>query len=183
MQLDWNIVATIAAPIIALFIGAALNRVIENRPKVISYMGHVSGIFLRQYENPFQVNTHSIVLINTGRKKDTNLRIGHNVLPDFQIHPDIEYSINDLPGGGKEILIPNFVPKKQVTVSYLYFPPLTWDQINTHLESDNGPLKTLRVLPTRQYPKWMNRIFLFILGYGVVGVVYTIYSLIIWIIK
>lgn len=48
MDIDWQIVATIASPIIALFIGALLDRAIEERPRVVAYLGHVSGIRLRK---------------------------------------------------------------------------------------------------------------------------------------
>ena len=178
MSIDWNVVATIASPIVALFIGAALNRILENRPRVIVYLGHVSGISLKKYEQPIQVNTHSVVIRNAGKKTDTNIRLGHNTLPDFQIYPDIEYEVKQLPGGVKEILIPKLVPKKQITVSYLYFPPLTWDQINSHLESDSGPLKVLNVLPTIQLPKWLISLLWILIGYGVIAILYTLYELI-----
>lgn len=46
MTIDWNVVATIASPVIALLIGAFLNRALANRPKVVSYLGQVSSIRL-----------------------------------------------------------------------------------------------------------------------------------------
>lgn len=176
-MINWSIVATIAAPIIALFIGALINHLLENRPKVVSYLGHVSGIRLRS-EQPLHVNTHSIVLSNSGRKTATNIRLGHTTLPDFQIFPDTEYEIRDLPGGSKEIIIPILIPKKQITITYLYFPPLTWNQINTHVESDEGPVKILNVLPTVQYPKWVRNTLWLLIGYGVIGLAYTLYAVI-----
>jgi hypothetical protein len=179
MTTDWNIVATIASPIIALFIGAFLNHLVENRPKLISYLGHVSGIRITR-EPLIHVNTHSLVLRNAGRKTANNVRLGHATLPDFQIFPDIEYEVKELPGGQKEIVIPKLVPKKQVTITYLYFPPLTWNQINSHLESDEGPVKVLNVLPTVQLPKWLITILWILIGYGVIGVAYTGYELLKW---
>ena len=177
MAIDWNVVATIASPIIALFVGAALNHAIECRPKVVSYLGHVSGIRLSRGEQPMQVNTHSVVFRNSGRKTANNIRLGHNELPDFQVFPDIEYTVADLPGGGKEIRIPKLVPKKQVTITYLYFPPLTWDQVHTHVESDDGPVKILNVLPKVQPPKWLIAILWLLVGYGVIGLLYSAYVL------
>jgi hypothetical protein len=177
MPIDWNIAATIASPICALFIGAFLNHLLENRPKVVSYLGHVSGIRLN-WQQPVHVNTHSLVIRNAGRKTANNVRIGHNMLPDFQIFPDIEYEVRDLPGGGKEIAIPKIVPKKQITITYLYFPPLLWNQINTHLESDEGPVKILNVLPTVQLAKWLITILWILIGYGVIGGLYTIFEII-----
>ena len=176
MIIDWNLVVNVSSPIIALFVGAVLNHFLENRPKVIAYLGHVSGISLKR-DKPVQINTHSVVLRNVGRKTSTNIKLGHNVLPDFQVFPDVEYQIINLPGGGREILIPKLVPQKQITISYLYFPPLTWDQINTHLESDEGPLKVLKVLPTIQYPKWVSTVVWLLILYGAIGLIYTIYEI------
>jgi hypothetical protein len=180
MSIDWNVVATIASPIIALFLGAGLNRLIENRPKVVSYLGHVSGIYLSKANPPVQVNTHSVVLRNAGGKPESNIRLGHNVLPDFQIYPDIEHEIKDLSGGQKEMVIPKLIPKKQITITYLYVPPLTWDQVNTHLESDSGPIKVLNVLPTVQLAKWLLLLLWILIGYGTIGVLYTLYEVYKW---
>lgn len=181
MPIDWNVAATIASPIVALFVGAGLNRLIENRPKVVSYLGHVSGIFLSKANPAVQVNTHSVVLRNAGGKTENNIRVGHNVLPDFQIFPDIDHEVKDLPGGQKEIVIPKLIPKKQITITYLYFPPLTWEQVNTHLESDSGAIKVLNVLPTVQPPKWLLRVLLVLIGYGAIGILYTLYEIYKWI--
>jgi len=114
LTVDWNIVATIAAPIIALIAGAFLNRLVESRPRVVAYLGHVSGINLPHANPPTQVNSHSVVIRNAGRKTANDVRIGHNVLPDYQVYPDIEYAEKDLPSGGKDIVFPKLVPKKQV---------------------------------------------------------------------
>lgn len=181
MDIDWQIVATIASPIIALFIGALLEHAIGERPRVVAYLGHVSGIHLPQLNPPTQVNTHSVVIRNAGRKKAHKVRLGHNVLPAYQVFPDTSYEERDLPGGQKEIIFPELIPKKQITVSYLYFPPLTWEQVNTHIESDDGPVKVLNVLPTVQPPKWLRVILWALIGYGVIAVLYTFYELLVWV--
>jgi hypothetical protein len=180
MFIDWNAMATIASPVIALFIGAGLNRFLENRPKVVSYLGHVSGIFLSKADHPIQVNTHSVVLRNAGRKMETNIRLGHNELPDYQIFPDIEHAVKELPGGEKEIVIPKLIPKKQITITYLYFHPLTWEKINTYVESDGGAIKVLNVLPTVQLPKWLLRSMWLLIAYGIFGLSYTFYEAYKW---
>jgi hypothetical protein len=180
MPIDWNIVVVIASPIIALFVGAGLNRFIENRPKVVSYLGHVSGIYLSKADPPTQVNTHSVVLRNAGGKTETNIRLGHNELPDYQIYPDIEHEVKELPGGEKEIVIPRLIPKKQITITYLYFPPLTWDKVNSHLESESGSIKVLNVLPTVQLPKLLLWAIWILIGYGIIAVLYTLYEVYKW---
>ena len=43
MTIDWIVVATIAAPIVALFVEVWVNRRFESCPTLISYFGHVSA--------------------------------------------------------------------------------------------------------------------------------------------
>ncbi len=63
----------------------------------------------------------------------------------FKVYPDIDYKIENLPGGSKDIIIPRMTPKKEITISYLYFPPTTYNQISTTVESDAGPAKIVNV--------------------------------------
>ena len=175
-NINWPIVINIAMPVISLFIGAGINHFFERRARVITYLGHVSGIKLSRSEGPITINTHSIVLKNNGRKVANDIRLGHFMLPDFQVYPDIEYTVRDLPGGQKEIIIPKLIPKKEVTITYLYFPPITWDKINSHLESDDGPIQVIRVLPTAQIPRWAIRVLWFLISYGFIALLYTLWS-------
>jgi hypothetical protein len=176
MTIDWALVVDIAAPLLALVVGAALNHALEARPRLISYLAHASAFrSSRPDGSPFTVHTHSVVLRNSGKKSATNVRLGHNRLPDFQVYPDVQYQVLDLPNGGKEILFPVVVPQKQITVSYLYFPPVTWDQINSHLESDEGPVKVITVLPTAQLPKWQLNALRVLVYLGLVTAVYLVY--------
>src|SRR5438093_1102925 len=99
-MIDWLVVATIAAPVIALFVGAWLNQRFESRPALLSYFSHV-GAFTH---TPAQgqsigIHTHSVVLRNAGRRAATNVRIRHNTLPEFNIWPNLAHVVEDLPGG------------------------------------------------------------------------------------
>jgi len=95
--MDWNIFATIASPIIALFIGALLNWLILSREKVITHLGHVSTFRLAPSEknpNPGNVHTHSLIIKNTGRKTAKNVRVGHQYFPtNIDVYPDTEYEM------------------------------------------------------------------------------------------
>ncbi len=174
MTIDWDIAATIASPIIALFVGAFLNRAVESRPRLVTYLGHVGVHNLTQTDGtPMHVFTHSVVLRNSGRRPATNVRIAHPYLPDFHVLPDIEYEINDLPGGGREIAFPTLVPNEEVSISYLYFPPVAWNQINGPIKSDEGLAKVLEVLPTQQYPMWFNRLAAGLMLVGLIAVGYV----------
>jgi hypothetical protein len=180
MTIDWIVVATIAAPLLAAILGFWINQRFENRPKLVAYYGHVSEFEIRPQgvdQQLFKIHTHAIVVRNIGRRSAKNVRIGHYILPaNFKVLPIIAHSVNDvLPGGGQEIVIPNLVPKRQITISYLYYPPLTWNQINAYVESDEGAAKILEVLPTPQMPKWLQRILWFLILVGTTTIIYLIY--------
>jgi hypothetical protein len=176
MTVDWAIFATIAAPIITLFLGVILNRAIENRPKLVAHYGHVSGFSSnREGERPLQVNTHSVVIRNTGRKSAKNIRIAHNYLPDFSVYPDTSYELNDLPRGGKEIMFPTLVPKGNIIITYLYFPPITYNQIMTRVESDEGAAKIIDVWQVPILSKATAALIWFLIIMGSISTVYILF--------
>lgn len=177
MEFDWQVIATISAPLIALVVGGVIERAIASRPKLITYLGHVSAHRFHQQDGTIgDVYTHSVVLRNSGRSPVTNVRLAHPYLPSYNIFPDVAHEVIDLPGGGREILIPTLVPGEQVTISYLYFPPVTWNQVNGQVKSDNGFAKVIQVLPTQQYPRWFNLLALSLMVLGGIVVVYALYS-------
>jgi hypothetical protein len=173
MGLDWTLFSRYAAPILALFAGAALQRFLEKRPKLVIYLAHSSAVTVRPPDGqPTNVHTHSVVVRNAGRKSANNVRIGHQVLPDFSIFPSIKYEVSPLAGGGSEILFPSLVAGEQVTVTYLYFPPLLWSGVNSYTKSDEGFAKALNVLPTPQAPQWLQRVAWFFLTLGIAVALY-----------
>ncbi len=171
--IEWNVVATIAAPIIALFIGVWVSRRFESRPILVSYLGHVSAF---KYTLPdgrkVDIFTHSVVLRNTGRRAATNVRLHHNVLPDFNIAPSVAHSIETLADGTRDILIPTLVPGEAITISYLYFPPVTWAAVNAGIKFDGGFANAIPVLLQRQYPRWFNIAAAMLMLIGLVAVGY-----------
>ncbi|MCX5698186.1 MAG: hypothetical protein NTX01_00585 [Candidatus Omnitrophica bacterium] len=171
--INWNLVINIGVPLLTLFLGRYLDRVLEKRPKLISYLGHVSAFSLQDEKNT-QVFTHSIVLLNTGRKTANNIRIGHNYMPKFNIYPNVSHTVENVSGGGAEILIPKLVPKEQLTISYLYFPPVTWDKINLYTKSDEGLAKVINVIPTPLLPKWVINVLRILIFIGIVTILYLI---------
>ena len=180
MSIDWILAATIGGPILALLVGAALDRLLERRPRLLAYYGHVSSFTLRGPSGTSIINTHSVVVANGGRKPATNVRLGHHFLPDFQLSPSVQCIVEPLPSGGHELVLPSLVPGEQVTISYLYFPPITWQLINSYVKSDEGLGTVIAVLPTRQYPRWVvrtARVFLFV---GIVATAYALVELIRW---
>jgi len=155
MTYDIEIIAKIASPIITLLLGAVIKHYTERRSKLVSFLGHISSFKLRD-EKQTPVYTHSIVVRNAGRKSATNVRIGHNFLPpNIQVSPSVKYTIEENPEGGAEIIFPIMVPKEQITISYLYFPPVTWNQVNAYTKSDDGFANILNVIPMPQPSKFV----------------------------
>ncbi|HKT24314.1 MAG TPA: hypothetical protein VJR04_06905 [Terriglobales bacterium] len=177
-RIDWTAVATIAAPVVTLFLGGWVNRWFENRPILISYFSHVSSFRTTPPDGsaPVVVNTHSVVLRNTGRRAATNVRLRHIVLPDFNIWPGLLHHVDTLLDGSKEIVIPTLVPSEQITISYLYFPPLTVAQVNGGIKSDQGFAHQIPVLLQRQYPKWFNILAIALFLFGLSFALYLAYE-------
>lgn len=175
MKIDLNAYFTLLAPILALFVGAILNRYFVRKAKLLTYISNVSSFKIsKDVDIPYFVYTHSIVIKNTGGKTSNNVKIGHTNLPNFNIYPEIQYNIVNLPHGGKEIIIPSLVPDEQVIINYLYFPPLTWDKVNTHVKSDEGFAKVINVLLTPQYSHTFKYLILIMLIIGLTTVMYFI---------
>jgi hypothetical protein len=150
MNFDPETVAKIAGPALSLIVTGLIKHYSEARSRVVSFIGHVSAFTLRG-PPPTNVNTHSVVVRNIGRKAAKNVRLTHGVLPEsFTVYPPIQYTIEQNPEGAREIVIPVLVPKEQITVSYLYFPPLLWNQINVNTKSDEGFAKIINVIPMPQ---------------------------------
>lgn len=172
MKVDWQIVGDVIVPFVTLVLGFVLNRALESRPNVISYLGHVgSHRVKRDDDSEYFVYTHSIIVRNAGRRPAKNVRVSHVYLPpNVNVLPDTKYSIERTPGGGADIVFPALVPNEQVTISYLYFPPITWGQIVGTVKSDEGLAKIISVLPAQQYPTWVLRLLqaLTLLGGGTV---------------
>lgn len=172
MPFDLEIVAKLLAPVIAAVIGTLVKRYFEAKPKLITYLVHSSAIPLND-DNNTQVNTHCIVVRNTGKKTAHNVRIGHNCLPKgFQVYPPLSHTVLESTNGSAEIVIPTLVPNEQVSISYLYFPPLTWNQVNSYTKSDEGLASVINAIPTPQPPRFVVAIFWLLMFLGASTLVY-----------
>ena len=183
MNIDWGMVVKIAMPIVTLFLGVIVNRYLESREKLIAHLGYCAVHKLqpkKEGDPETLVHTHSVIVKNSGSKSAKNVRLGHHFLPNINVYPDIEYSVNDLPGGGKEIVFPNVAPKKEITISYLYFPPDIWSQVNTHIESDEGPAKIVQVLLQEQPKPLVIKLVWSLIVAGIISIVYGLVELGMW---
>lgn len=183
MNVNWDTVVKIVVPLGTLILGKYVDRWLTKRPKLIIWLGHSSAFNVRS-QPPVNVHTHAIVVRNAGRETAHQVRIGHNILPDnYQLFPAVPHTIERTEGGIAEIVIPTLVPNEQITVSYLYSPPLLWSQIHAYTKSNEGFAKALYVLPTPQLPKWIVMLIWSLVFVGVVSIFYFIIELVKWIVK
>jgi hypothetical protein len=167
MAIDWNLAALLTGPILGAVVGIIAARIVERKTKLICYYSHVSS-----FSPPGQgtLNTHSVVVRNAGKLPAHNVRLGHNALPElFSVFPPCAYEIHEA-----EICVPLLTPGDQLSISYLYTPPLTWNETNTYVKCDEGIARVLNVLPTPQQPRWVIRIMIVVLFVGVVTIGYLL---------
>lgn len=189
MTIDLSLVIDVAEKVLLLAAGAWFGTLFEQRPRLFVYYGHV-GVFQL---NPavgspppgLAIHTHTVVIQNTGRRSSHNVRVPHRGLlagAGINVHvtPGVAYSLNILPGGQEEILFPVLAPKQQVTISYLYQPPLVFSQINLQITSDEGVARALSVLPARQWPPWLRVVRGVLVLVGIGAVLYGLIVLYRW---
>ncbi len=180
MNIDWTIVSQIAVPIFTCFIGIVLTKYFNEREKLIAFYGHVASHALQSKTEGHPdnyIHSHAVVVRNIGNKTATNVKISHSYLPNFIIYPDTNYTRSSLPNGGEELIIPRITPKQEYTISYLYFPPITVDQIKTTIESDSGLAKIVNVRLQQVFPKWANVLIASSMLLGIITFVYMLFEL------
>jgi hypothetical protein len=180
MNIDIDIIAKLLAPILTAIVGIIAKRYFEARPKLITYLVHASAIPLGD-EKKTNVNSHSIVVRNSGKRTAHNVRIGHNLLPAFQIYPQLAHEVVKGPDDSAEIVIPTLVPGEQINISYLYFPPVVWSQVHSYCKSDEMAAKYINVTPTAQLNRLQLAVIWGLLFIGASTLVYwAIYWLWVW---
>ena len=179
-MIDWNLVALLAGPIVGGAVGVPLARMLERRVKLISFIAHTSGITTVQPNGqPLVVHTHTVVVRNTGKLPAHNVRLGHAYLPPaFSIYPPTEHHVVNHPRQGSDIVVPVMGPGDQITVAYLYFPPITWNQINRDAKCDEGNANVIRVLLQPVAPRWLLRLGLVLILIGIATLLYLVATLV-----
>jgi hypothetical protein len=172
--MDYAILAKIISPLITAIAGALIKKYAEAKPKLLNYLIHASAIPLNDQAGT-TVNTHSVVVRNSGKKTAHNVRMGHNYLPQgFQVFPRVQYEVVKSDNGAAEIIIPNLVPNEQVTISYLYFPPTAWTSINSYCKCDEAMAEYINVVPTKQLNKAQYYALSALVFLGAAGLVYFV---------
>ncbi len=180
INLDPDVIAKILAPVFSLFVGAVIKYYSEARSKVIFFIGHVAAFKLAD-EAKTSVFTHSVVITNVGRKSAQNVRVSHNLFPqNIAISPSIRYLYEHNENETTDILIPNLVPKEQVTISYLYFPPTVWNQVISTIKSDDGFAQSIQIIPKPQSNKSLEILRIVLTIVGISYLAYWVIRLIIY---
>lgn len=171
--MELELIAKIVSPILTVILGVLLQKYTQDRPRLINYLVHASAIPLRNAENG-AVNVHSIMVRNTGKRTANNVRIGHYFLPQsYALQPQLQHEVINQEGGPEaEILIPTLVPNEQVNISYLYFPPVTWNQIHSYCKSDESSAENVNVIPTPQLNTFQRAVGIFVLFVGASTLLY-----------
>ncbi|MGE5241046.1 MAG: hypothetical protein ACM3NI_05305 [Bacteroidota bacterium] len=180
MDINIDILGKLLAPILTAIVGFIGKPYLEARPKLITYLVHASAIPFGD-EKKTNVNTHSIVVRNSGKRTAHNVRIGDNFLPAFQIHPQLAHEVVRGPNNSAEIIIPTLVPGEQINISYLYFPPDVWNQVHSYCKSDEMSAKYINIIPAAQLNKLQLTAIWGLLFVGAPTLVYwAIYWLWMW---
>ncbi len=166
------VVAIIASPIIALLFTEWWNR---RGTRLLSYFSHVSAFAgtAPAGGTSLNVNTHSVVVFNRGRRAATNVRFQHTNLPSFSIWP--RNTIHHV--HGTDIVLPRLLPNEWVEVSYLYFPPMTFQQVNAGIRSDEVFARPIPMILQRHYPRWFAVAVRIVELVGLSAVTYGLYRL------
>ncbi|MBN8947629.1 MAG: hypothetical protein J0I74_11010 [Rhodanobacter sp.] len=169
-MVNWEIAATIAAPVVALFVGAALDRKLERKPRLISFLSHATAVRVNPPEGPpFNINSHSVVVRNVGRLSATNVRLGHNHLPtDFSVWPPAEHEVHRRDDDTAEIVFPTLVPNEQIVVTYLYVSPISFNQINSYTKCDHGFADVVTALTAPMQKPWVKGAITGLATYGAI---------------
>lgn len=180
MQINWDIVSRIVPPIITLILGKYLDQRLQRRARLVSYLGHASAFNIAG-QPPAIVHTHAIVIYNSGREAATNVRVGHLNLPqNINIFPPVAHEVQRQPNGSGEIIIPTLVPSEQITISYLYFPPLLWNGVNVYTKCDEGMATVVQTLHTPVLGPWTRRALRILIFVGLLTLVYFLVQALIW---
>ena len=169
-EIDFEAFIKLLSPLVVAIIGFIAKNYFEGKPKLITYLVHSIAHPMPPNPStgqlPGDVHTHTIVVMNTGKKTAHNVRIDHAFFPiSYVLTPPKNHTVTHGQGSSAEICIPVLVPNEQISISYLYFPPITWSQINGWVKCDDGLAKSIQVIPSTPPPKpllWLLWTLMFI---------------------
>ena len=184
MSADLEIFLKIAAPLLAALSGWVINRYFAEKPKLYTHILHADAIVLPG-EPTVQVNVHVVVVRNAGKKAAQNVRVGHHELPrGFKLQPPLAFEIIRPPvGTSAEILIPSLAPGEQVSITYLYFPPMTWQNVSSYAKSDDGLAKHVAMISNPKPGKAVLFIVFALMFLGASTAIYWLFTLAVFVLS
>jgi len=164
---------------ITFLIGIFLTRLFENKPTLITYYSHIAAgkIWVETTKSYLDIFTHSIVIRNTGRTVLTNIKVGHaiKITNMIAVYPKFDYQIKSIKDSGEEIVFERLLSKQMITINYVYTTPLSYNQINTYVQSDECIAHQVNVLLNRQWPKWFQIITWVLVALGFITACILLY--------
>jgi len=156
MNLNWELLNIIIPPVLTILGGTAVFLFFPGRRNrlIVSYSPQASFRLDEGGEKPVLILTHSLTLRSSGSRACTNIRLGHNFLPHFQINPSIPCGVKTLKDGKWEVHITSMSPGQQIMVFYLYFPPLNREKIHAYIKSDQGTAEEVEMLLSPKLSRW-----------------------------
>jgi hypothetical protein len=186
LPIDFSLLASIGEKIVLLFAGGLVGRFFERRARLVVFYGHVGAFRVQVHgQPPGLVHTHSVVIRNAGRLAAHNIHVPHRgMLSSANIHisidPHLAHTVQTLPNSTEEILFAVLPAQFQVTISYLYFPPIVVGQINAPIYCDEGSARVINVLPQPERPRWMLAMLWGLIVIGAIAVLYALFELVRW---
>ena len=176
-EIDFEAVIKLLSPLLVAIIGVVAKYYLEGKPKLITFLvhsvAHPMPPDLATGQVLGDVHTHTIVVMNTGNKTAHNVRIDHAFFPiSYVLTPPKNHTVTHGQGSSAEICIPVLVPHEQISISYLYFPPVTWSQISGWVKCDEGMAQAIQVIPSTPPPKPLLGLFWTLAFIGASTVVY-----------
>lgn len=128
-----------------------------------------------EHGQPVPVRSHSLVIGNIGKAPANNVRVMHGILPHtYTIYPPINHHRDN-----NEITIASLAPGEFVSITYLYFPPLLWSQIDLLVKCDECLSVPANMQHVYILPGWLKAVLYFFLFVGAVTTVYFVIDIII----
>jgi hypothetical protein len=92
----------------------------------------------------------------------------------------VPHTVETLPNGSRDIVIASLIPKEQLTISYLNFPPLLYSQTNAGIKCDQGFAQQVIALPQPKPSRWVTSFIWGLSGIGALSLLYLVYLFFSW---
>lgn len=149
-------ITSAAKYVVAAIVGAVITKRVEGRPRLITRWGHIAAFNTKAGDQQIVLHTHEVVLRNAGSKAAHNVRVSHRYLPEYNITPSVPVTVEALANGITDLVLPVVVPGQQITISYLYTPPLLYFDLHLGIRCDEGMATQVATEIQPKYSRWVT---------------------------